>query len=74
MSPEVLQDYVDWQIQQRAKSNNVQETLPQAVLDRVDSGIEDYEKTGLHVSFDEVRDWAKSVRLNRDAPLPVCHK
>lgn len=57
----------------RAKSNHVQEALSQAVLDRVDSGIEDYEKTGLHVSFDEVRDWAKSVRLNRNAPLPVCH-
>lgn len=66
MSPEVLQDYVAWQIEQHTKSNNVQEALSQAVLDQVDSGIEHYEKTGLHVSFDEVRDWAKSVRLNRD--------
>lgn len=74
MSPEVLQDYVNWHLEQHAKAENSQESLPTKVLARIDNSIEQFERSGLHVSFDEMRDWAKSLRLNGNAPVPVCHK
>lgn len=74
MSPEVLQKYIAWQLAQHAQSNSSHEAIPETVLDRVDTSIEHYERTGLHVSFDEMQDWAKSVRLHRDTQLPACHK
>lgn len=44
-----------------------------AVLDRVDAGINHYEATGLHITLDEMRTWAKSIRLDRNTQLPACH-
>jgi predicted transcriptional regulator len=50
------------------------EEAEQAVLSRVDSSMSHYESTGLHVTLDEMKDWAKSLRLDRNTPLPACHE
>ena len=49
------------------------EKAGQAILKKVDATINHYEATGLHITLDEVKTWAKEVQINRDALLPACH-
>ena len=44
-----------------------------AVLNSVDDSVSHFEATGLHVSLDDVKAWAKEVKARRDAQLPPCH-
>jgi len=37
------------------------------------ASVEHYKQTGLHVSLDEVRTWAKAVKVDRSAKIPSCH-
>lgn len=34
----------------------------------------DFEKTGLHITLDEARGWAKELKINPKATIPACHK
>ena len=38
------------------------------------SSWDHYVQTGLHVTLDELHEWANSLDANPDAPPPVCHK
>jgi hypothetical protein len=49
------------------------EKAGQAILKKVDESISHYEATGLHITLDEVKIWAKEVQINRDALLPAGH-
>jgi len=51
----------------------VAEEAQQTVLKSVDESITHYEATGLHITLDELKQWAKEVKINRNAQLPVCH-
>lgn len=33
----------------------------------------DYENTGLHISLDEAKGWAKQLKEDRNATIPTCH-
>jgi predicted transcriptional regulator len=49
------------------------EEAEQAALKIVDNSVSHYEMTGLHITLDEVKTWAKEVKTNRNALLPACH-
>jgi predicted transcriptional regulator len=34
----------------------------------------DFEKTGLHITLEEARGWAKELKTNPKATIPTCHK
>jgi len=34
---------------------------------------EEYQRTGLHLTGDEVRGWIEQLRQGKKAPLPKCH-
>jgi len=51
---------------------NVEEAQ-HAILQSVDDSIAHFEATGLHVTHDEVKAWAKERKANRMAQLPECH-
>ena len=51
----------------------VAEEAQQTVLKSVDESTAHYEATGLHVTLDEIKQWAKEVKADRNAPLPKCH-
>jgi len=35
---------------------------------------EDYQATGLHVTSEELEQWASNLEAGKEAPLPICHK
>ncbi len=45
----------------------------QFVQDAVDADTE-YQATGMHTTHKEMRAWAKRLKTNPHAPVPVCHK
>lgn len=45
----------------------------QIILARVDDSIAHFDATGLHITQEEVKAWAKEVKSNRNAKLPECH-
>ena len=48
-----------------------------AWLEFEDQAVRAYENmrtTGLHTTQAEMREWAKSLKTNPNAPLPLCHK
>ena len=49
------------------------EEAEQAALKIVDNSVSHYEMTGLHITLDEVKTWAKEVKTNRNVLLPACH-
>jgi len=51
----------------------VVEEAQQTILKSVDDSIAHYEATGLHITLDEVRNWAQELKVNRNAQLPACH-
>jgi len=50
-----------------------QAEVEQAVLEIVDDSAAHFEATGLHITFNEVKDWAKRLKTDRNAKLPECH-
>ncbi|NCS65880.1 MAG: CopG family transcriptional regulator [Hydrogenophilales bacterium CG03_land_8_20_14_0_80_62_28] len=49
------------------------EEAQQAILESIDNSATHFEATGLHLTLDEVRAWAKEVKVDRNAQLPACH-
>ena len=47
--------------------------VQQAVLQSVDDSIAHFEATGLHITHEEVKAWAKELETNPQAKLPECH-
>lgn len=50
------------------------EEAEQAAIEAAAASLAHYQKTGLHTTLDEVKDWAKAVRKDRNAKMPACHK
>ena len=51
----------------------IAEEAQQAVLQSVDDSVAHFESTGLHITLDDFKTWAKEVKANRNAQLPACH-
>ena len=51
-----------------------EEEIEQRFIAAAEDSWEVYEKTGLHVTLEDAKSWAKGLKKNRNAPLPVCHK
>ena len=49
------------------------EEVEQYQISLADASMEQFEKTGLHVTLSEMRDWMRNKKLNPHAPRPVCH-
>jgi predicted transcriptional regulator len=49
------------------------EEVEQHQISLADASIEQYEKTGLHVTLNEMRDWMRDKKLNPNTPRPLCH-
>jgi predicted transcriptional regulator len=49
------------------------EEAQQTILKSVDDSIAHYEATGLHITLDEVKTWAREIKVNPNAQLPACH-
>lgn len=49
------------------------EEADQAVLRIVDESVAHYEATGLHVTFDEFKDWTRRRATDPKAKAPECH-
>ena len=47
--------------------------LRQAFLQEAKEAWEDYERTGLHVAQDEMKDWLNRLKDNPSAEPPACH-
>jgi predicted transcriptional regulator len=45
----------------------------QQFLKRTDASLEHYERTGLHVTWEEVDQWLGKLQAGEDAPPPECH-
>ena len=50
------------------------EEAEQMAVKIASASIEHYKQTGLHVTLDEVKAWAKAVKSNRNAKLTSCHE
>jgi predicted transcriptional regulator len=50
-----------------------EEEREQAILKRVDDANEHFERTGLHITLDEVKTWITELRINPNAKLAECH-
>jgi len=49
------------------------EEAQQAALKSVDDSVAHFEATGLHITLNEFKTWAKDVKADRNAQLPACH-
>jgi predicted transcriptional regulator len=49
------------------------EEAEQAAIAAAVASLDHYQKTGLHSTLDEVKDWAKAMRKDRSAKMPACH-
>lgn len=49
------------------------EERQQTVLKMVDEGNDHFERTGLHITTQEIRTWLAQVKVNPNTPRPVCH-
>jgi predicted transcriptional regulator len=49
------------------------EEAEQHFIAAAESAWGDYEKTGLHITLDEAKVWAKKLKKNPRAKLPACH-
>lgn len=38
------------------------------------ASLDHYQKTGLHTTLDELKEWARTVRKDRRVKMPVCHR
>lgn len=51
-----------------------EEEAEQTAIAAAVASLDHYQKTGLHTTLDEVKDWAKAVRKTRSTKIPACHK
>ena len=51
-----------------------EEEIEERFISAAEAAWEDFEKTGLHITLDEAKNWAKALKSNSDAALPSCHK
>jgi hypothetical protein len=51
-----------------------QEEREYAVIAAAAASLDHYQKTGLHTTLDELKEWAQSVRKDRRVKMPVCHR
>ena len=58
---DAIEEYVD-RAERRAK-----------LLVEMEQAHEEYKKTGLHLTQQEVDDWMKTRRVDRNAPMPKLH-
>lgn len=49
------------------------EEAEQKAIQEAAASLEHFERTGLHIRLDEVKQWAKELKNNRNAQLPLCH-
>ena len=49
------------------------EEAEQAAIEASAVSLAHYKKTGLHTTLDDVKAWAKAVRIDRNAKIPACH-
>ena len=56
---------------QNAKTAAERERL--ALLKEVQEAEEDYERTGLHLTWDEVSDWMRRLGTPEETEMPQCH-
>lgn len=60
------------------KEQMIQERIKEMVFEQfVQDAIEadkHYRETGLHLTLGEVQEWVKSLAINPNSKLPVCHK
>jgi predicted transcriptional regulator len=49
------------------------EEAEQNAIQEAAASLEHFERTGLHIRLDEVKQWAKELKTNRNAKLPLCH-
>jgi predicted transcriptional regulator len=45
----------------------------QAVITAAAASLDHYQQTGLHSTLDELKDWAKAVRIDHSVKMPGCH-
>lgn len=50
------------------------EEAQQAAIRIAADSIEHYKQTGSHITLDELRSWAKNVKNDTNAEIPVCHE
>lgn len=50
------------------------EDAKKAFYDKAVKGLEHYQETGLHVTQDDLIQWAKSLSETNPLPFPQCHK
>ena len=61
----LMKEAIEWYLQKLQAEKDL--------LDRLDASADHYERTGLHLRQDEVKDWAASLSTAVKAPMPVCH-
>ena len=49
------------------------EEAEQKTIQEAAASLEHFERTGLHIRLDEVKQWAEELKNNRNAQLPLCH-
>jgi predicted transcriptional regulator len=49
------------------------EEAEQRAIDAAIRSMEHFKKTGLHTTLDEMKAWAKAIKLDRNTPMPSCH-
>ncbi len=49
------------------------EEAEQRFIAAAKASLEDYKKTGEHVTLDEFGAWARAIRKNPNTPMPACH-
>jgi hypothetical protein len=50
-----------------------QEENEHAAIAASAASLDHYQKTGLHTTLDELKEWARTVRKDRLVKMPVCH-
>ena len=58
---EAIQKYLD------------EEEAEQRFIAAGEASLKHYQKTGLHITLDELRTWAKDAKKHPNAPMPECH-
>ena len=71
-SPEfVLHDAIEEYLAKQSSQNEV--VLSAQELEELDFRWERYQRTGLHVTHEEVSDWVRRLESDPHAPAPRCH-
>lgn len=49
------------------------EEAEQKAIQEAAASLAHYQKTGLHITLDEMKQWANNLKTNRNSQLPACH-